>query len=175
MTVYPELAILVRMAKAGLIAESVVPYLIEVWVSEYCQEVKSCEIVETSQEQCSFLFDISNERLISAWAVSQGASHKKRDASRMRGHPLGYGSRYHRGHAIPHSMGGPADINLVPQLASINIGPFRLLEKKAVATVGSLYFTHWLYGASAAQKPTKVQQGLLQAGVAPEIAVHGNS
>ena len=73
---------------------------------------------------------------------------------------------YHRGHAIPHTLGGPTDINLVPQLGRINVGQFRTLEKRAVATPGSLYFTYWSYArtraagrSSASQTPVAVDQG----------------
>jgi hypothetical protein len=99
----------------------------------------------------------------------------------MAGHPLSTGPLYHRGHAIPHTLGGPTDINLVPQLGRINIGPFRPLEKKAVATPGSLYFTYWTYVGTprardgrAGQTPTGVDQGLLIAGQPPQITRHGN-
>jgi hypothetical protein len=99
----------------------------------------------------------------------------------MAGYPLSAGSLYHRGHAIPHRLGGPTDINLVPQLGKINIGPFRPLEKKAVATPGSFYFTYWTYLGSArardgrlGQTPTGVDQGLLIPGQNPLISRHGN-
>jgi len=128
----------------------------------------------------TYLFDIAAERLIAAWGISKGRHVGARDASRMAGHPLSAGPHYHRGHAIPHTLGGPTDINLVPQLGRINVGPFRPFEKKAVATPGSLYFTYWIYGSAAArigtptQTPTGVDQGLLIAGQMPQIARHGN-
>jgi hypothetical protein len=73
-------------------------------------------------------------------------------------------------------MGGGLDINLVAQLATINIGPFRSLERRAVDSPGSLYFTYWAYrpeyqsGAVAAG----VDQGLLSPGELPDIAPHIN-
>ncbi len=94
----------------------------------------------------------------------------------MAGHPLSAGPLYHRGHAIPHTLGGGTDINLVSQLGRINIGPFRPLEKKAVATPGSFYFTYWTYrnAVGHGQTPTGVDQGLLIAGQAPDVRHHGN-
>ena len=92
----------------------------------------------------------------------------------MSGHPLSAGHRYHRGHAIPHSLGGPTDINLVPQLGRINVGAFRHLEKLAVATPGALYFTYWRYGRSNTQTPRGVDQGLLCPGAVPKIETHLN-
>jgi hypothetical protein len=162
--------------------KKVVPYLIDVWLDDYARFSRhKAEIVETRTAEFSYLFDIAAERLISAWGVSRGRHAGARDASRMAGHPLSAGPRYHRGHAIPHTLGGPTDINLVPQLGRINIGPFRPLEKKAVATPGSLYFTYWTYlgaapvtGGNPGQTPTGVDQGLLIAGQPPQIAHHGN-
>ena len=99
----------------------------------------------------------------------------------MAGHPLSAGSLYHRGHAIPHSLGGATDINLVPQLGMINTGPFRALERRAVATPGSLYFTYWTYAGAqhsryghSGQTPAGVDQGLLVPGERPVVSSHWN-
>ncbi len=175
---YPRLAHLL----AGVPAETsdvafqqdVVPYLLDVWLDDYTQTTAKSEIVETTTDGFSYLFDIANERLISAWGISAGRSAAARPKSRMKGHPMSQGPKYHRGHAIAHTLGGPTDINLVPQLASVNIGPFRSLEKRAVATPGALYFTYWMYGRSAEQTPDSVEQGFLCPGQAPEIRTHGN-
>jgi hypothetical protein len=170
---YPELHSIVLNATPASLEQDAVPYLIENWLSEYCRTTAGADIVETTPGACSFLFDIANARLIAAWTISRGAHAGKRDSNRMRGHPLAFGSRYHRGHAIPHSAGGPTDINLVPQLGALNVGAFRVLEKAAVACKGSLYFTHWLY-ADESQKPASVEQGLLRGGCVPSIAFHNN-
>lgn len=66
------------------------------------------------------------------------------------------------------------DINLVPQLGSVNIGPFRPFEKKAVATPGALYFTYWQYTGSSTQTPSGVDQGLFVPGGTPSVRHHGN-
>ena len=84
------------------------------------------------------------------------------------------GKTYHRGHAIPHSLGGGTDINLLAQKGSINVGPFRVLENKAVNTPGSLYFTYWEYKGTNAQTPSGVQQGLLCPGQRADIKWHAN-
>jgi hypothetical protein len=173
---YPRLAALVRAVDPRLpndgFMKQVVPYLVDVWLDYYAQTSShKVEAVETIASEYSYLFDIAAERLVAAWGISKGRHAGARDAVRMAGHPLSAGRLYHRGHAIPHTLGGPTDINLVPQLGSINIGPFRPLERKAVATPGSLYFTYWTYlGAATAkdgnpgQMPTGVDQGLLIAG-----------
>jgi hypothetical protein len=161
--------------------QKVVPYLVEVWLAGYARTTAVADIVETRAAGFSYLFDIQAERLIAAWGISRGRSSEPRPAARMQGHPIGAGALYHRGHAIPHTLGGPVDINLVPQLGKVNVGPFRPLEKKAVATPGSLYFTYWTYrkaslgkGGRPEQKPTGVDQGLLLLGKAPEVSTFGN-
>jgi hypothetical protein len=161
---YPQLSGLVRaMTPPDCdFSERVVPYLIECWLDDYSRSNRTADVVETRHSDFCYLFDIESARLLAAW----GLSGQPRDKSRMAGHPLSAGI-YHRGHAIPHTLGRPTDINLVPQLGRVNIGQFRPLEKKAVATPGSLYFTYWMYRGSfahagySAQTPTGVDQGLL--------------
>lgn len=170
---YPLLPTITRHASEHSLKAAAVPYLIEAWLEDYWERVQSSDVVETGQAGCHYLFDVAQERLIAAWATSTGQHHEKRDAARMRSHPLGFGKRYHRGHAIPHSGGGPTDINLVPQLGSLNVGHFRVLERQFVAQPGSLYFTHWLY-EDLSQKPAAVEQGLLVAGRAPDVMVFRN-
>ena len=157
----------------GAAWRDVVSYLCSVWLDDYA--VAGREVVEVRTDGFSYLFDIEAERLIAAWGVSRGRHDGERDKARMAGHPLSAGRLYHRGHAIPHTLGGPTDINLVPQLGRVNIGAFRRLEKEAVATPGSLYFTYWRYPRSfASQLPIGVDQGLLIAGEAPRIVQHLN-
>ena len=162
-------------------ANQVVPYLVDVWLLDYARYASATDVVETRASNFSYLFDTAAERLIAAWGISHGRHGGARDASRMAGHPNSAGPLYHRGHAIPHTLGGPTDINLVPQLGRINVGPFRPLERRAVATPGSFYFTYWSYFGSAparsgypGQTPTGVDQGLLIAGQSPLIQHHGN-
>ena len=149
--------------------------LVEMWLDDYNSRTPSLDVVETTYGDFAYLFDIKHERLIAAWGVSGGKHTGARDKSRMAGHPKGAGERYHRGHAIPHTLGGLTDINLVPQLGRINVGPFRELEKLAVATPGALYFTYWKYGRSTdSQKPEGVDQGLLRPGLPAEVRSHVN-
>jgi hypothetical protein len=174
---YPELDMFSSRITDGLADgtwTNVVAYLTDVWIDDYISRCKSHEIVETSSSGFSYLFDIPAGRLLAAYGVSHGRHAGKRDASRMAGHPLSDGPLYHRGHAIPHTLGGPTDINLVPQLGSVNVGPFRRLEKLAVATPGSFYFTYWMYPRGDAQRPTGVDQGLLIPGQSPQITPHVN-
>lgn len=157
------------------IGAKVVPYLIGVWLSDYSQKAFNTEIVETTASGFSYLFDISQQRLLAAWGISKGKNHEARPKGRMRDHPLGGDSKhYHRGHAIPHTLGGPTDINLVPQRGSVNIGAFRSLEIEAVATPGALYFTYWSYASAGGQRPNGVDQGIIVVAKQCRVIWHPN-
>jgi hypothetical protein len=175
---YPGLdGFLLRMTAGtseGVFDKDVIPTLVDIWVEDYTRSVKGSQIVETTVDNFSYLFDIKEQRLIAAWGISRGRHGGKRDASRMAGHPQSAGERYHRGHAIAHTLGGGTDINLVAQLGSVNIGPFRALEREAVNTPGVLYFTYWSYGPSDSQTPIAVQQGLLCPGRPAKLRDHAN-
>ena len=139
-------------------------YLADQWVDDYDRQRHGGDLVVVGQTGFQYLFDVARGRLIAAWGLSQGRDPHVRDRSRMAGHPLGGPAGYHRGHAIPHTLGGGTDINLVAQKGSVNIGPFRDLEHKAVATPSALYFTYWTYVDANAQRPSAVQQGFLRPG-----------
>ncbi|MGU7773724.1 DNA/RNA non-specific endonuclease [Burkholderia sp. MR1-5-21] len=143
--------------------EDVGPLLLAMWAQDYASNTPDCELLETSDAGFSYLFDVAAERLVAAWGISRGRNHESRAviATRMKGHPLNNSGRYHRGHAIAHTLGGRTDINLVPQLGKINSGPFRALEARAVSSAGALYFTYWRYGVGNSQVPIGVEQGLL--------------
>lgn len=178
MASYPRLTELVMSAPSAAptrwLLERAVPYLVDVWMDDYGKLTAVADVVETRASDFSYLFDVAEQRLIAAWGISKGRYGGPRDHSRMAGHPLSAGPRFHRGHAIPHTLGGPADINLVPQSAKVNVGAFRALERRAVATPGSLYFTYWIYRFGGTQIPSAVDQGLLVAGAPPNITAHGN-
>jgi hypothetical protein len=175
---YPGLDAALRQMTAAnaeaTFSNEVIPSLVKVWVDDYALTTPGSEIVETSVEGFSYLFDLKEERLIAAWGISRGRHAGKRDASRMAGHPRSADKRYHRGHAIAHTLGGGTDINLVAQLGSVNIGSFRALEREAVDTPGALYFVYWTYGSSNSQKPIGVQQGLLVPGQPARLREHAN-
>lgn len=178
MPAYPQLThLIVRMTSdnsEAIFRKKVIPYLVDVWLADYERFAKKTDIVETTVSGFSYLFDIAAERLIAAWGISKGRHGAPRPGSRMAGHPLSAGYLYHRGHAISHRLGGPTDINLVPQRGSVNIGRFKVLEGQAVATPGSLYFTYWKYRLPAEQTPISVEQGLLVPGRPPDIRSHPN-
>lgn len=154
--------------------QSIIPYLLDDWLATYRSTSIDNEIVQVDCGGFQYLFDVIAGRLIAAWGVSRGKNNEPRPASRMQGHPLSNGPLYHRGHAIPHTLGGGTDINLVPQLGSVNIGDFRILEKRAVATPGALYFTHWIYPSGATQTPASVEQGFIYPRHQVDIRRHAN-
>jgi hypothetical protein len=178
MAAYPKLSSLCSSIRSGDPGDDmqakVIPYLIDVWLSDYSREWRGDDIVETTTAGFSYLFDIRRERLLAAWGVSKGRDTEPRPDSRMKQHPRGGDRHYHRGHAIPHTLGGATDINLVPQRGSVNVGPFRILEIEAVATPGALYFTYWSYARADSQRPSGVDQGLIVAGKLPRIVRHAN-
>jgi len=111
MVQYPRLAGLVRAVNPRSpeldFSAKVIPYLVEVWLADYARPSQKTEVVATTVAEFCYLFDIAAERLIAAWGISKGRHGGARDASRMAGHPLSAGPLYHRGHAIPHTLGGP--------------------------------------------------------------------
>ncbi|MFC0204996.1 DNA/RNA non-specific endonuclease [Novosphingobium soli] len=133
-----------------------------------------------------YLFDIAAERLVAAYVISQGknaVTRKGEPDDRLAGHPLHNSLLFDRGHTIAHTLGGGADINIVPQNSKVNRSGrkdlptgFRTLERRAVETPGSLYFVRWLYnGATGGQQvPTSVEQGLLLPMRAPEVYTFAN-
>jgi len=174
---YPGLPKLIGAAHPGTsweshLAQKVVPYLVAVWLRHYRLALSGGEVVEVNLDPFSYLFDIGPDRLISAWGISKGRFAGQRDNSRMQGFPVASRPVYHAGHAIPHRLGGGTDINLTAQLGSVNVGPFRELENRAVKAPGALYFTYWMYHRAAEKKiqlASRVQQGLLIRGSQPEI------
>ena len=180
MPTYPRLAQLLGAMSKDSTGDwdEIVDHLRESWISDYSGKHGASDLVEVTTSGFNYLFDITAERLICAWGISRGRNGKARDEARMRGHPLSAGPTYHRGHAIAHSLGGETDINLVPQLGSVNVGSFRTLEKEAVGTLGALYFTYWIYSVEAkpeeSQKPSSVEQGLLTRDGSARIVPHPN-
>jgi hypothetical protein len=80
-------------------------------LNNYARLAPEYDVVEAKDEGFFYLFDIAAERLIAAWGISRGNDVSPRAiiATRMKGHPLTnvvVGKRYHREHAVPHTMGG---------------------------------------------------------------------
>lgn len=176
---YPELSTLVAgisvKAWESGISALVVPYLTEVWLGHYDLAASGGEVVEVNVERFYYLFDLGPNRLIAAWGISGGRFAGERDKYRMEKYPQELGSSFQKGHAISHRLGGGTDINLTAQLGTVNMGPFQVLERRAVKSPGSLYFTYWMYGTNAESiVARRVQQGLLSSGAQPDIRMFDN-
>ena len=155
--------------------------LVPLWCDAYAATNPTAELVEVPLTQpggpsFSYLFDLTLQRNVVAWGTPAYVTHK-RDASRMSGHPLGGGSRYHRGHLMSHGTGSGTDINLVPQLGSLNIGSFRKLERLvrgfARQHQACLYFVRTVYSDSS-QTPSQIEQCVIQPSRAVSYAMHSN-
>ena len=152
-------------------------YLVGRWLGHYLATAgpEDPRVVQTIDRGNAYLFDIKDPgRLIAAWCISSGHHAEPRQRGRQAGQPKGGGDDYHRGHAIAHSMGGGMDINFVPQLGRINIGPFRELERLAVATPGALYWSYWRYAGATSPRPDRVQQGMVMPDGRIELRVNPN-
>ena len=169
---YSSVPFLSSSASKAEFRQWVFPEMVAIWLDQYEQTTPNSDIIETRAVGFSYLFDIAQGRLIAAWGFSTGKNTDPRPD--MRGHPMSEGPLYHRGHAIAHTLGGETDINLVPQLGSVNVGQFRVLENKAVETPGALYFSYWIYSNPNSQKPTSVEQGLMVPGRPLEVRQHAN-
>jgi hypothetical protein len=97
MTNYAELNVflphLSRTDADTALHEVITPLLVDLWANDYLRRFASCELIEASVGGFSYLFDVSTERLVAAWGISQGKSNvpRKEIATRMRGHPLSNG------------------------------------------------------------------------------------
>ena len=105
----------------GELPDSLVP----LWCDDYTAsnplaELVQVDIAEPTGPPFSHLFALTPQRNVVAWGVPAFVTHK-RDATCMRGHPLGRDNRYHRGHLMSHATGGGTDINLIPQLGSLRV------------------------------------------------------
>jgi hypothetical protein len=120
----------------------------------------------------SYLFDEQSKgsnidgRLVAAWGLSRAEPANTRDTGRIAGLLSGIWSQRFpgrdRGHVFAHTMGGGMDINLFPQLASVNRGGiWRQMEKYAVANPGTFCFVRPLY-RTASWTPDELEYGLFK-------------
>jgi hypothetical protein len=154
--------------------------LVPLWCDDYYFMNPKAELIQvdidTSGTSFTYLFDINLQRSIVAYGMPTFSKHQ-RDASRMAGHPLSGGSSFHRGHLMAHSIGGGTDINLVPQLSKLNIGKFRVLERKArklaEQNVRCLYFVRSIYRDDS-ETPRMFEQCIIHPSMTLDYEVHLN-
>jgi hypothetical protein len=163
-------------------------HLLDLWYEDYAQTYPKSELVlvrlEAEGSSFTYLFDINRQRVIGSVGLPSFVSHK-RDASRMAGHPLANSKLYDRGHLLAHSLGGGADINLVPQLSKVNRVDFQKIERiarrLASENVRCVYFVRPIYpiesvsADEASQLPSWIEQGLVGETGNLTYELHGNT
>ena len=151
--------------------------LLPEWLAAYRTMTRwSPEVLEIELGELHYLFDRSrnddpqgDDRLVVVWGRSAKPGGE-RDAARMRGFLPGTAwlkRGRDRGHLVAHSAGGGPDLNLVPQLASLNRGlspagrRWRKLERYAAKHPGTPLFVRPLY-ESAGWEPSAIDYGLVR-------------
>lgn len=137
------------------------------------------EIQDIRLDALVFLFDAAptlkhmpqagDDRLVAVWGRS-GLPAQKRDRPRMAGllptPRLWSGSGLDRGHFVAHGAGGGLDLNLFPQLATLNRGwsrqgrLWRQMERYAAKHPGTPLFVRPIYGDDS-WRPSALEFGLL--------------
>jgi hypothetical protein len=113
------------------------------------------------------MFDLGTEdRVVAVWGLSRPEPAGTRDKVRMAGFLGGVWSATYpgndRGHFFAHTMGGGTDINLFPQLASVNRGGlWREMERYAAEHPGTLCCIRPVYGA-AGWRPTELDYAVFK-------------
>jgi hypothetical protein len=139
------------------------------------------ELLEIALGECVYLFDAAptlrgssagEDRVVATWGRSSRPT-APRDRSRMAGFLPGraqWADRGRdRGHLIAHGAGGGLDINLVPQVASLNRGRspqgkrWRALERYAAERPGTPLFVRPVY-ADGTWVSSAIEFGLLRDG-----------
>jgi hypothetical protein len=110
------------------------------------------------------------DRLVGAHGLSRSEKgDRETTASRLAGAPRGPAevmeegrSSYDRGHVMAHSIGGGLDINLVPQLGSVNRrGLWRRMERYCQQNQGSYVFCGLVYFGLSGH-PAFIEYGVLR-------------
>lgn len=171
MAQYPKLNSILARTGVNTDFGDVENYLRSVWMDDYLQRMGNdpVDIVETSDEGFSHLFDAKRGRVVAAWGVRKGKHHGDRNVSRMSARPQRAGNRHHRGHTTVHTLGDGTHIKLVTQKGTVKTGQVQRMNNPAIANPGVLCFTYWEYEAQNSQTPTGVDQGLLIPSKTPDI------
>jgi len=162
-TDYPALANAVRAAPDNTLLHA--ETLSDAWTAQYRAATPSdTELVEVTIGAITYLFDIAQQRLVGAYGTSQPTS-EPRPHARIRGHPSPNRpgeTHFDRGHTIAHTLGGGADINLVPQLHTLNISKqWRAYERYAQQHPGTFLFVQLEY-TDPSQRPAAFTYGLIR-------------
>ena len=148
--------------------------LLAFWQDDYIRTHGRSEMVlvhlDGEGSSFTYLFDVTRQRVIGSAGLPAFVKHE-RDKNRMAGHPLANSDTYDRGHLLAHSLGGGADINLVPQLSKVNRGGFKRIEGRvrglASRNIQCVYFVRPDYpiestpAGTATQLPSCIEQGVI--------------
>lgn len=135
---------------------AVIAELAAEWIASYLEQSANA-VVDVHLGTYTYSFDVGAERLVCAVGHSS-TPQGPRDANRQRGHPPAPKGD-HKGHVFAHSMGGGMDINIVPQLAAINLGrEWRAIETLAAEHPGTAVAVHLIY-ADDSQRPAAFEYG----------------
>jgi hypothetical protein len=162
-----------------------------IWAASYCASTpKAGQLLTVTLDDqghpgvfVKTMFDLRqgsserDDRVIAVWGLSRQEPAATRDKSRMAGFIKDDWSKAYpgrdRGHFFAHTMGGGVDINLFPQLASINRGgDWRAMEKYAVEHPGSLCFIQPLY-RGATWTPDRLIYGIFKMPPNEKLAFFG--
>jgi DNA/RNA non-specific endonuclease len=132
----------------------------------------------------STMFDLrskgstTDDRVVAVWGLSRVEPASTRDTGRMAGFLGGVWSDNYpgrdRGHFFAHTMGGGTDINLFPQLASVNRGgEWRRMERYAAEHPGTFCFIRPIYDG-ASWTPSQLEYGIYKLPPADALGIWVN-
>lgn len=127
---------------------------------DYEAAFQGANLTEVKIDFASFVFDLTHERVVVAYALST-KQLTRRDSARIRGFPnvnasvrkaLGASAfMVDKGHFLGHASGGTLDINLFPQRRELNRGwseegkRFRKMEKYVADHSGTFFYHRPFY------------------------------
>ena len=148
-----------------------------IWASEYKTPGGELLTVTTggalgADGAVSTLFDLrskgskTEDRVVAVWGLSRAEPANTRDTGRMAGFLGGVWSDTYsgrdRGHFFAHTMGGGTDINLFPQVASVNRGgEWRRMERYAAEHPGTFCFIRPIYSGPS-WTPSRLEYGIFK-------------
>jgi hypothetical protein len=155
--------------------------LVEAWLGAYRATTEwTTEVLEIAQGELVYLFDAAptlrrvgdraaDDRAVAVWGHSrppEGGRERSRLA-RFLPNPLSWSRlELDRGHLVAHAAGGGLDLNLFPQLSSLNRGRseagrlWRRMEEYAARHPGTPLFVRPTYGGPS-WRPAALDYALL--------------
>lgn len=108
----------------------------------------------------------THDRVVAVWGLSRSEPGRTRDTARMKGFLQGVWSAQYggddRGHFFAHTMGGGLDINLFPQVRTVNRwGLWREMETYCAQNPGTFCFIRPIY-ADRTWRPARLEYGIFK-------------